>query len=130
MFEQVPEHVREHVHDILDRLLKLEQRWPEKGLLSFHEPPSVYTYHPFLFWESFPSVSVEAMRDLSLAAMLASSAACLRDRIMDRPGPAPPALRCGSMPWSTSRISSGIGTSPRARRSGPSTESWHRRLRG
>lgn len=87
MFEQVPEHVREHVRNVFDRLETLERRWPEKGLLSFHEPPSVYTYHPFLFWESFPSVSVEAMRDLSLAAMLAASAACLRDRIMDRPGP-------------------------------------------
>jgi hypothetical protein len=87
MFEEVPEELREHVREVLDGLKRLEERWPEKDFLAFHRPTSVYTYHPFLFRESFPCVSSEEMRDLSLAAMLASSAACLRDQIMDRPGP-------------------------------------------
>lgn len=106
MFEEVPEHLRERVREILECLGELEERWPERGFLTFHPPASVYTYHPFLFWESFPRASGEEMRDLSLASMLVAGAVCLRDKIMDGPtaGATRAALRVHAMEYEAHRI--------------------------
>lgn len=83
MLEKVPEIAREDVRAVLERLRGIQGSWPNEMQLTFHAQDSAYNYHPHLFLEAFPGVAPEPLRDLSLAALLISSAVCVRDRVLD-----------------------------------------------
>ena len=83
MAEDFSEIMRQDLPRILEALRHIEERWPGRLSLSFHDRRSVYNYHPYLFREAFPGIEPRTLQDLSLAALLIAGAVCVRDGLLD-----------------------------------------------